>query len=95
MAGGRRTNEEGRVPVAGERAHFKERCSIGERHQDNEGSRSSDGHGRMHDDTQRAMIRVAGSRMHVRHLDSREKGQQRQAHQHHPRKSNWIAAAAT
>jgi hypothetical protein len=49
----------------------------------------------MHDDTQRAMIRVAGSRMHVRHLDSREKGQQRQAHQHHPRKSNWIAAATT
>jgi hypothetical protein len=40
------------------------------------------------------MIRIAGSSMDVRHLDNREKGQQRQAHQHHPRKSNWLAATA-
>jgi len=65
------------------------------RHQDNEGSRSSDGHGRMHDDTQRAMIRVAAAACTCATWTAVRRAQQRQAHQHHPRKSNWIAAATT
>src|SRR5579863_5668925 len=67
-AGRRRADEELRVPIAGNLAHFEDRSGRRNFDQRDGWGRGGDGRGGVHDDAERTMIGVGGDCMFVRHL---------------------------
>jgi hypothetical protein len=86
---GRRPRKEGRTPRSNDRAHLDHWRGRSNLHQDND--RRSDGHRGhgVHDDAQRAMVRITFQGMNVGDLDNRNQCQQEEAHDRCYRERSW------
>ncbi len=94
QASGRWAIKKGGMPVPGGRANFdyrrRRRC---EANQDNRDQLDHDGHDRVHDGAQGAVVGIAVGRMNVRHLDYEQKRKQNQAyHRRYPESARlWVS----
>jgi hypothetical protein len=82
-AGGRRTNEETGLGFVGNRAGLILRRGSAYRHQNNNGRSDRNRRRRVHDDAERALIRISLIRMEMGDLDKRQQRQQSHAQQRH------------
>lgn len=92
--GGRRTNKESGFRPLGDSERLSLRCGSTQRNKDNSHGGHSDRRSGVHDDTDRALVRICLAGMKMGYLDEGKKRQQRNAQERHRRTETGAGAAA-
>ena len=83
LDGGRRAYKKLSLPLRANGTHFDLRDEGLHRHEDDNGCCNCQWGRGVQDNADGAVVGIGVYRVNVRHLDEREQGEQRQAHQHH------------